>query len=187
MDNTKKAGVGLGMVIVILFASVLLFSGIRFSTSTVTNNSNNYITTEGVFHTWTLTWNVTADTGAPIYITSAAVVTQLSSNATFRSIVDGHRLFQYNSYFYNGVGVPASSTINFVYNLYVNATAGCCVSINILGVDGGLLQRITYAFANNNNWSLQNIVISPTGLYFAVSTQRAFAPTTSRLLLFTGS
>src|SRR5207253_10994469 len=87
-----KGAVGLGAVIIILLAGVLFIQGIHFSTTTVTNNSTNFFTTEGTFHVWSMVFNVTDQSAQLVYITDVALVENLSSNVTFVSLTTGLRL-----------------------------------------------------------------------------------------------
>ena len=178
----KSRGVGLGVVIIILIAAALLFNGIKFSTSTINNTSNNYTTTEGVFSHWTLTWNVTGDNAVPVYITPAALVTQLSTNTTFRSITNGARLAFWTLTYPSNVFDP-TSTINNVYNLYENGTANTIV---ILGQDGSQIASLGPYKTGATGVSIQNVVISPNGLYIGVQTKRS-TDLTYRFLFYTGS
>src|SRR6266702_1697933 len=163
----KKTGVGLGMVIVILFAAVLLFQGIKFSTTTVTNNSSSFTTSEGVFHQWTIAWNVTMDAATPVEITPAAVITVLGTNVTFRNILDGSRLF--------------------FYNTFINGTFQTPPQVVVVGQDGSIVWRITVAQTPKSGVasSINFIMISPNGLFIIASTQLQVGagPITHRLIL----
>jgi hypothetical protein len=187
----KKAGIGLGMVIIILFSAVLLFQGIKFSTTSITNNSNTYTTSEGVFHQWTIAWNVTMDSGQVIGITPAAVITILGSNTTYRNILDGSRLFFYTTLQYLGPSPAPTSSINGVYNVYVNGTAQAPPQVVVVGQDGSILQRTTVAVTPHSGVaaSINFIAISPNGLYIVATTTLTIGanPTTYRMILLKGS
>ncbi len=187
----KKTGIGLGMVIVILFAAVLLFQGIKFSTTTVTNNSSSFTTSEGVFHQWTIAWNVTMDSATPVEITPAAVITVLSTNVTFRNILDGSRLFFYNTLSFSGPADPPTASINGVYNTFVNGTFQTPPQVVVVGQDGSIVWRITVAQTPKSGVasSINFITMSPNGLYIIASTQLQVGagPITHRLILLMGS
>jgi len=163
MGNTSKGLVGLGTVIIILLAAVLFFQGIHFSTSTVNNFSTSFLTTEGVFHTWSMVFNITDQASQVVYITDVAVVEQLSSNVTFVSLTTGLRLASYQLTYPTGSFDP-TSTINAVYNVYLNSTNQQMV---ILGHDGSIIQRTTLASGSCN---VQQAVISTMGQYIATKT-----------------
>lgn len=187
--SSHRRGIGLGVVIMVLFAAALLFSGIKISTSNVNNTSNNFFSTEGNFHVWTLTWNVTeAVTGipgpSPVYITPAVVVTVASNNITFWNIQNGNILRTFHL-FYDGVTPGETKTINGVYQTFTNSTAPAH-GIVILGQDGSLLQTINWP----TNIVVDNHIISPNGQFLAINTHCGSgcsgAPN-NRLLLYTGS
>lgn len=166
-NGTNKGYVGLGAVIILLLGAVLFIQGIHISTSTVTNNSTTFLTTEGNFHTWSLVYNITAGVHGDqlVYITDAAVVETTGSNVTFVSLVNGGRLANWQLTYPTGQFDP-TSTINYVYNVYLNSTAGGEQMI-VLGHDGSLLQSTRLA---SGSCTVQQAVIAPTGLYIATKT-----------------
>ena len=180
MESKKPSRglVGLGTVIIILLAAVLFFQGIHFSTTTVTNNSTTFLTTEGNFHTWSIVFNITETSSQLVFITDVAVVEIISTNVTYVSLVTGLRLVSYPTLNYPTASFDPTSTVNFIYSVFLNSTSKAMV---ILGHDGSIIQNTVIA---SGSCSVQQAVISSTGSYIATKTS---CPGFYKLQLFKGA
>ena len=160
-----KGAVGLGAVIIILLGAVLFIQGIHFSTTTVTNTSTNFFTTEGTFHLWSMVYNVTDQGSQLVYITDVALVETLGTNVTFVSLITGLRLASFTAVYPTGQFDPTSS-INYVYNVYLNTTVGAQTFI-VVGHDRSFLQTTKVA---SGSCTVSQAVISPNGQYIGIKT-----------------